>query len=438
MRKLLATLAVGAAMFPAALHALPPGPQVVCDTYPQSAYCEGGEMPQCTLCHTQPPDHNAFGLALADVIEPGDFETNLPAALAAVEDGDADEDGLTNLEELLAGTSPGIANPNACGELAYDADYVFKKVSLDFCGVQPSFDEYDAFTDLPEDEKLPALHMRLDTCLHSEYWRGKDGALWEIAHPKIRPVGALQQFGDYEIDYNLWVWSQIDGHDARDAITADYFVTREDGDDTTYAQVDQLAGQNTPTDRRAGILTSKWFLIYFTMFTAVPRNASSQAYRAFLGMDIARLQGLDPVSNEPFDYDEKGVQAEDCAICHSTLDPLTYPFAFYCGFPEATYCEDRPSTFADQWPEMVNMPESGVVLGEEVADLREWVQVAANSDEYAEARVMDYWKRFFSAPPSDEQRADFDALVDGLQDEHEFSIEAMLHDLIETEAYGAK
>jgi len=279
--------------------------------------------------------------------------------------------------------------------------------------------------------------MRLDTCLHTEYWRGRDGALWEIAHPKIRPVGALQPFGDFEIDYNMWVWSQIDGNDSREAITADYFVTRDDGPPTTYAQADDVANQDVPVDRRAGILTSRWFLVYFTMFTALPRNTSSQAYRAFLGMDIARLEGLQPVTDEPIDYDEKGVQADDCAICHSTLDPLSYPFAFYCGFPQATYCPTRPASFAGQWPEMVNMPEQGVVLGEPVQDLLEWVQVASNSDEYAEARVLDYWKRFFGAPPTDEQRDDFDALAAGLATSN-YSIDAMLHDLIDTEAYGAR
>ena len=68
-----------------------------------------------------------------------------------------------------------------------------------------------------------------------------------------------------------------------------------------------------------------------TMFTSIPRTTAAQAYRAFLGYDIAKLEGLWPVAGEPADYDNKGVGAPACAGCHATLDPLTYPFSRYEG-----------------------------------------------------------------------------------------------------------
>ncbi len=421
-------------------HALPQGPGIVCDNYSESPFCQN-QLPQCTLCHTQAPDRNAFGNDLADALT-GDFVSTLPAALTAIEEVDSDGDGFTNLQELLAGTRPGVFEQEfQCpvqGE--YDPVFAFKKVSLDFCGVQPTFDEYKTFQELDQTQQMESLHARLDQCLNTEYWRGRDGVLWQLAHPKIRPVGALQPFGDFEIDYNMWAYSQMDGRDSREALTADYYVERTEGPgvDTQYTQVTNTNQQDVPQERRAGLLTTRWFLVYFTMFTAVPRTSAAQAYRAYLGKDIARLEGLMPVTDEPIDYDEKNVETQECAVCHSTLDPLTYPFAYYCGFPQATYCDNRPAAFAGQWPEMVNLPERGVVLGQEVNDLLEWVQVASDSDEYAEARVMDYWKKFFGDVPTEEQRPEFEQLAQDLSTVHNYSIEAMLHDLIETEAYGAK
>jgi len=75
------------------------------------------------------------------------------------------------------------------------------------------------------------------------------------------------------------------------------------------------------------MLTTRWFLAKNTMLTPVPRTTAAQAYRAYLGYDIAKLEGLQPVAGEPVDYDRKRVTAEQCAVCHSTLDPLSYPFS---------------------------------------------------------------------------------------------------------------
>ncbi|MEM9493359.1 MAG: hypothetical protein AAGC55_29695, partial [Myxococcota bacterium] len=289
------------------------------------------------------------------------------------------------------------------------------------------------------------LRQTLDECLDSEFWLGKDGALWQMAHDKIRPVGSLKAgedpgalpLSDYYDDYHLFMYAYTDGRDVRDILLADYFVQRSDSP-TRYSQVSDRSGQLVQTARRAGLLTSNWVLVYNVMFTALPRTAAAQAYRAFLGLDIARQQGLYPVAGEPVDYDAKGVAAPACAICHSTLDPLSYPFKNYSGFhpPAFRYFENRIEThFLDEGPNMASMPESGAIFGQPVSDLLEWAQIAANSEQFLAATVRDFWALLVGAEPTPDN-AEFEGLWRGLRDDHQYSVEHMLHDFIETEGYG--
>lgn len=326
--------------------AMPVGPQIFCDTYDegQTPMCASGPPP-CTLCHTTPPSFNPYGLGVSAELLPGMprplsvslYTSGLPAALQSVEDLDSDMDSYTNIEEIAAGSFPGdpISNPGVlnCPEQGtnenynvchFDAEYTFRKVMLDFCGESPEYDDLLRFRDLPLALQKETLDTTLDTCLDSEFWLGKNGQLWQLAHRKIRPVGTLKSgedagsfpASDYYVDYNLFVWSQTDDRDVRELLLADYFVTRATDNPTTYESVADLPGQAMQLERRAGLLTTAWVSLYNIMFTAVPRTAAAQAYHAFLGYDIAKLQGLFPVANEPVDYDEKGVAAPVCAGCH--------------------------------------------------------------------------------------------------------------------------
>ena len=79
------------------------------------------------------------------------FEVWLPKALHAVEDADADGDGVSNLDELEQGTSPGdeqsvggdmmtgpLENPRY--DLAhYDAPFAFRRMSILYCGRSPTY-----------------------------------------------------------------------------------------------------------------------------------------------------------------------------------------------------------------------------------------------------------------------------------------------------------
>jgi len=50
--------------------------------------------------------------------------------------------------------------------------------------------------------------------------------------------------------------------------------------------------------------------------------------------------------------------------------------------------------------------------------------------------VLDYWRAIFVDDPRPEDAAEFTRLWTRLRTEHGYSVNKMLHDLIDTEAYG--
>lgn len=465
----------------ATAQAKPPGPAAFCAQYPQAPACGNGVV-DCGMCHTTAPARNLYGTQLAEHLAVGtarplsdaDYLAALPDALRAVEGLDADGDGATNLLEIEGGTSPadarqtpvttGCTNPPgvAYDTCSYDARYVFKKVFLDFCGHSPQAEDLTAFAAAPD--KAAAVHGALDACLETEHWRGREGVVWALAHEKIRPLASIKSgadagdipLADYEDDYNFFVYAHTGDRDVRDVLVGTYQVFRDDpapGGSTVYRAEDRGVSQDvnqrggsvaqlvTPA-RRAGLITHRWFLMSNTMFTAVPRTTAAQAYRAFLGLDIARLEGLYPVANEPVDHDLRGVTNPACAQCHSTLDPLTYPFSRYNGIGGGsgtpfTYAPNRLRGFADaEGAQVTNTPEAGMLFGEPVADLLAWARKAADSEQFARATTQDYWKLLMGEPPRGDEQAEFETLWRNLMDSNDYQIRGMLHDLVETEAYG--
>lgn len=478
-------LALLATLVSAASPALarPVAPSAFCAAWPEVKACASGPA-ECTTCHTAPPQRNAFGEQLdahllvgtARPLTDASFLAGLPAALAAVEALDADGDGVANRVEAAAGTSPAdpLSLPGAgeCPESIEkngwdvchrDPRYVLKKVYLDFCGRSPTRAERTALIEAEDPEAV--IDAALDSCLTSEYWLGRDGAVWNLANRKIRPLQSIKAgegagdipLADYLDDYAYFVYTQTGDRDARETLTGQYFVAwaRDAEGHSTYTPWNRTPNQEfnergfgpaqlVVEQRRAGLLTHRWFLMSNTMFTGVPRTTAAQAYRAFLGLDISRLEGLQPVAAEPVDYDEKGVQDEACARCHSTLDPLTYPFTRYEGIGGGagrripfSYNTTRNIAFAEVDGEgMRDLPEAGVLFGQPVANLLEWAQVAANSDAFARATVLDYWKLLLGEIPRAEDQTTFDALWQGFKTTDQYRVERMLHALVKTEAYG--
>lgn len=463
-------------------EAQPPAPAAFCDVYPDVPACSSGEA-ACTTCHDAPPALNRYGGAISGALLPGEprplhddtFTGGLPDALRQIEGLDSDGDGAPNLVELEEGTSPADAtstpSQKACVDAdaddwdlcGYDPGYAFKKVMIDVCGRSPTLFEREAFAG--ESKPAVALHRTLDTCLLSEHWQGKGGRVWNLANAKIGPLRAIKSgreagpipLGDYDDDYAYFVWTQTGSRDARAVLTGQTFVTARQVDgrtvyeewerspDEDYDARGEDIYQGVEKEHRAGLLTHRWFLMINTMFTSVPRTTAAQAYRAFLGYDISRLEGLSPVEGEPVDYDRKGVQVDECAGCHATLDPLTYPFSRYEGigggdrsYYPYSYNADRLEGFTGvDGPNVANTPEAGVILGQEVANLVEWADVAANSEAFRRATVSDYWEMLLGEPPRATEQAEFGALVSDFGTVHGHRVEAMLHDLIDTEAYGA-
>ncbi len=474
---------IGDAVLSRGADAKPAAAVAFCSVYAGSKLCEAGPAP-CTTCHTNPPGRNTFGAMLEQRLLPGEkrplsdasFAASLPAALKAIEQEDADGDGFPNLAEIMAGTQMADASSmpraitcsadvsakagkgrwNVCG---YDPVYAFKKVSLDFCGKSATRAEIDAFSKTKGDARKwqAALSTKLDQCLAGRYWAGKDGVVWNLANAKVRPAHTVKSgenpgpvpLGDYDDDYNLFTWANTGDRDVRELLLAQYFVKRVSDDPVKLEIIpeEELAKrrrdqtQNVPREKRVGMITTRWNAASNTMFTPIPRTTAAQAYRAYLGYDISKMQGLIPVNHTPEDYDNKGVKAPQCAACHTTLDPLTYPFTRYNGIGQYNYRDDRLTQFVrTEGPRIVEAPPSGVLLGQPVKDLLEWGKVAANSDPFARKVVFDYWKQLVGREPDAQpaDQAEYSKLWRKLKakDGYNYRVEKMLHDLVLTNAYG--
>ena len=368
---------------------------------------------------------------------------------------------------------------------AYDPGFALRRIYYDVCGHAPprgTVQDIQA-RHASGGSVFPDLHAALDECLMTEAWRGRDGRVWRMGHERIRPLKAISskpsdpgpiQLADYDADFALFVYAQIGDHDARDMLLFTDFVRAQTVDgQTTYepyevgtvtetllsiffGQTEVGDAQFVSPEYRAGLLTHRWFLMLNTMFSSVPRTSAAQAYRAYLGYDLAKLEGLAPVDGEPVDYDAKGVAEPECSVCHSTLDPLAYPFSRYEGIgggingPEDqcdgvpgvrlpfVYNDDRMDAFVEvDGDRVADTPESGVLFGQPVADLREWAEVAANSDAFADQLVTMWWTELVGRAPRPDEGEIVRALSDELRFVHGYSVERMLHDLVLTEAYGA-
>ena len=444
--------------FPLWSSAKPVAPQIFCETYPDSQTCSQGI--DCRQCHTAPPELNLYGSSVQSSIHTlssgGTFSELLPLALQAVEVEDSDNDGESNLTEISQGTLAYDAASNnhpVVESREWNSAYALRKVSTLFCGHSPSFDDLEDLrkNNSTEAEKQTAVHDTLSKCLNSDYW--KHEALHRIADKRIRPLfqlglnGAIG-IGDYQWDYRLFSYVLTGDRDARDLLLAKYHIA-PDGSviegtiprerpfvNEQTGQLNLGSGQPLIPERRAGLITSQWFMSFFTMFAELPRNTASQAYRAYLGLDIAKSEGLIPIEGEPRDVDNKGVDAPQCAVCHSTLDPLAYAFSAYAGVestPDNPIGEGNP--FGTYYPEGTDWEADGHLFGEPVLDLLDWALKAANSDAFKKNLASIFFNYATGKKPGPADEAEFKALWQSTT-EDKYSANKLIHRLVDTLAFG--
>ncbi len=450
-----------------AARARPSAPAIVCQSLPDLSEC-AGTVVGCPLCHesTDPPTWNPFGASIQHALQGASFEQDLPRALMAVEGLDSDGDGVSNLEELEQGTQPGKPDaliaadssgaPNPRYRLGqYDAAFAYRRVMTLYCGRSPRYDELQALA--AGDDPRAMIHAALTECLRSDFWRKEQ--LPRLADKRIRPLRAIGSeavatvagfrlvVGDYQFDYRMWQFVLSNDRDMRELLTADYFVLQaEDGSlvqtwDTIEAP-DLLAlggGQLVERGRRAGMITSQWFLAFNTMFSVLPRSTAAQAYRAYLGTDIAASEGLFPVAREPVDIDKKGVANPRCATCHSTLDPLAYAFMAYEGIeltiflPFGAYNANRGRERLPGWDDAKQVP---YLFGQPVKDLIQWAHVAAESDAFARNMAEVFFEHALGRKPELGDQPEFAQLWKSCRADG-YSANRLIARLVDTLSFGA-
>ncbi len=426
------------------LFASPSAVQIFCQKYEASTFCVDQEK-SCTACHNAPPSLNGYGEAIQKEVG-GDLANQLYAALNTVENLDSDGDGASNKVEILSNSHPGNSDIKPASEVAikYDPLMALKRIKSVYCGESLTYTEATSLESSADPKSF--LHSTLDKCLASDYWIKE--ALQRIADKKIQPLstvgyGGQVVIGDYRFDYRLFSYVMSGDRDVRDLLGAQYHVDENYNKvEGTIAREEQFqvgeriviaGGQPLAPERRAGMITTQWFISNNTMFAALPRNTASMAYRAYLGLDLAKGEGIIPVPGEPRDVDNKNIAQPACAVCHSTLDPLAYSFASYQGIEVGigllfnnigTYDDGRTPWGGD-----------GVIFGQSVQDLLEWAAIARESDAFKKNVVNMIWESTLNRKPFPHEVAEYDALWRDLPTQG-YSVNKMIHSFIDTNAFG--
>jgi len=445
---------------------LPPALTEFCNVNVHDNLCR--QNYDCKICHIQNgPTLNPYGNDLIQnlMTQPqynkGNIEKFIVSSITGTYDKDSDADGVSNKVEISAGSLPGDSNSkldSSSRTPIYSPELAFQRVAVLYCGTRASYGEKINFE--KSSDKSRSLHSKLQSCLESNWW--KKSALRKLADPRIKPMKALGLDGsivlaDYEWDYRLFSYVLSGDRDFRDLLLADYhidesgvkvFETIPPSLFPRSSQINNLGpfivlgtGQPLERDKRLGMITSQWFLTTNTMFSKIPRTTAAQALRAYLGLDLAKSEGMHPIQGEPRDLDQKGVKQAECAFCHATLDPLSYTLSNYRGIetdftlifsyllqnrtPSGTYDQNR-----------TNFESQGSILGQKVTTPSEWATVAANSIEFRRNILNMFFEYSIGKKPQkDRGQSEFDKILSEIPSMN-FQAEKIIHALIDTTSFA--
>ncbi len=383
----------------------------------------------------------------------------------------------------------GASNPDfAIG--SYDLNQAYQRTSIVFCGASATYDERQTFRALDDVAQYDALHAKLEACMRSDYWRNQ--ALPSLADNKIRPVPRFEQ---WRWDYRLWRYANLppcdDGdttcgdnlpRSARDLVTGTYHVReleegqliqvdgRNDGNapacttknpnqwecgfdaqcvcpgpgfncDAPGVCIPVGGWQVLPPERRAGMISTSWWFFFFTMFSDMPRTTAAQALRAYFGTSIELQEGLLHVAGEPRDVDNKNVDGIGCRECHMHLDPAAYAFVKYRGIGDggATGSFD-PARPIDHglWASPAEEP-TAYFFEQPITDtdnpLVQWANIGVQSDYFKRNHALTFFTWAVGREPRPDEEVEFELLYQSMDDDN-YETPALLHRLIDTDAFG--
>ncbi len=153
-----------------------------------------------------------------------------------------------------------------------------------------------------------------------------------------------------------------------------------------------------------------------------------------------------PVPGEPTDVDHKDTRREPCSFCHGTLDPLAYAFAEYEGIRATNVAhngEYEPALVQEMpdWPADPPVPHLlGVPIpwpGPETSALVLWAELAANSDAFKRTLTLLMFRHAVDRAPAPDELAEFTALWTAWGEADGWSVNQLIHALVDTDAFGA-
>jgi hypothetical protein len=143
-------------------------------------------------------------------------------------------------------------------------------------------------------------------------------------------------------------------------------------------------------------------------------------------------EGLLPVAGEPADIDNRDVDGPVCRDCHSTLDPMSYAFAWYEGIrgpATGSYDATRPSRIPN-WQQ-----NKGSLLGKPISNAREFGEVAVESELFRRNLAQMFVRHAIERDPAPQEQGELKALWLGIPADG-WSANRLVHRLIDTSMFG--